>query len=196
MNQELIILSLLTVCIGIITTRQIFQVRHLGTAQIFVITHSVTLLCFLSVQWGLLKFDLSFFYYEKSLRSFFGLIFALYLAMVSLVVIQAKSAKKIKTLWRIPLLGLLVGTYFDLKYVLYIAMGNLFLLLLIPLKHRDQFRYLFLKIWPLSLCLPGLYFLRVDNFVYVNIFVLFCAVASSELIKIVNVNGMLRKFGM
>lgn len=195
MNQEIITLTLLTICIVFVFARQLAQIREFKTPQVFLITHAVAVLSFVVMQWMFLKFDLSFMQFEKSFKTFLALVFSLYLALVSLIVIQDSAAKKIKTLWRIPVLGLLAGTYFELKYVIYIAMGNLILTLLIPFKRKEHFRYLILKLWPFILCFPGLYFLRIENLWYINLFILLCVLISGEVIKIANVNGMFRSVG-
>ena len=193
LNQEIISLSLLTICVVFITGKQLSQLRHFKTAQAFIVTHSVVQILFSTSLWSFLRYDLSLLHFEQCFKALLGLNFSLYLAMISLIVIQDNSAGKIKTLWRIPILGLLAGTYFELKYVIYIAMGNLLLFFIIPFKQKKKFRYLYVKLSPFLALLPGLYFLQIENILYLNLFILFTVYYAQELVKFINVNSMFRR---
>lgn len=70
---------------------------------------------------------------------------SLLVATVGMLAINELNSKKIKTLWRVPVIGLLVGL-FDVQYHRYVVFVLLLIILFILLKNTQRLRILTLRI--------------------------------------------------
>lgn len=84
------------------------------------------------------------------LRVLVGLQALLLLAIESIVIIEKVTIKKVKTLWRLPLIGALLGAYLDLRYLLVVFVGvELFSLILFfrsSIKNHFYYKNKFIKL--------------------------------------------------
>ena len=175
--------------------KQFMQFKKVSTQSVLSILHSVTIGLILGAELFVLYDELSFFIFEKIVKCSLGFIFSTYLCLVCLIIMGTNSSRKIKILWRIPIIGTLTGLYFEMNYLIYILVGYLVLCFAIPFKNRAKFRYLLIKIIPLAFCAVSLYFLNINNLSTLNLTLLICLLASSQLFIISNVNAMFRSMG-
>lgn len=137
---------------------------------------------------------INIFTFRRILKACLGLNFSILLALVSLISIQANDSAKIKTLWRIPIIGLLAAMYLEFRFVKYMILGHIVVMFIIVFKQRNHFRYLIKKMIPIVLAGVFLYFLNPLDLLMVNVFILFSLLASSSLLNLANVNGLVRSW--
>ncbi len=67
--------------------------------------------------------QVDFIAFERLMRGLLGLFFANFTAMISFLGIEKLNNKKIRTLWRLPIIGFFAGIYFEWQYTKLICMG-------------------------------------------------------------------------
>lgn len=176
-------------------SKQLLQIKQIKTQQVLVGLHTASFTTLILSELFLLMDKIHFSLFLNIAKISIAFNFAIYLTLVGLVCIQEAGKKKIRTLLRIPVIGLLTGAYFDFKYVVYICMGQILLLFVIPLSRRLHFRYLIVKLLPFLLCLVFAFFLMQSNLIVINLFVLTTVIVSSGLVTLSIVNSLLNDQG-
>lgn len=103
--------------------------------------------------------------YKLSVAGLFGLVFA----HTVLIRIFPYSKQKSKVIWRIPIISMLVGYYFELKYLPIICAGYLLISVLALLVKAKEYRVIYPKILILIIPVIGLFFIDTNLLWTINI---------------------------
>lgn len=85
--------------------------------------------------------QLSLYYILKIQNTLFGLLGFSILASISLAIIKNVTSKKIKTLWRLPIIGILIGYYLTINDVLYVYLCIEIVIAIILFIKRNEYRF-------------------------------------------------------
>lgn len=117
------------------------QIKKISHPSIFVYLYNLALLSFVIMEL-LLIYD--FIPYQNALlgaKVSLGLVSLMSLSIVAITVLKPITDKKLRTLWRLPLIGVLAAWYLKPMHVIWMFLGVEVLSLLILWKFKDQFRY-------------------------------------------------------
>lgn len=141
MNLDIISTIILFISIFWILFLNVPKFRNLSTSNFFCIF-------FIGGLMAIGVVDILFYLQKLSLHDFLKfrsmgkiLIHAIVLGSVGLLSIEELTPKKVKTLWRIPVLGILLG-FFNLDYHIYIQLSIALLTLFIFVINRGEIRIL------------------------------------------------------
>ena len=183
----------LSLVFSYLSLRQILQIRVIKTEQVMVILSTLAMGVVIVLEYFVLNDQINLLLFERTLRPVLGLIFAIFLTLVILLSMsEGIPKKKMKTLWRIPIIGFLAGLYFELPYVTYICAGNVALCVMICQRNIGSMRYLRVKVIPLILVVIILTFTKIENLAMLNLALLLCIVFGYSLFNLANIQGLIR----
>lgn len=115
-------------------------------------------------------------------------IFAIIFTQTILLKVYPYTKQKIKVLWRIPIIGMLVGYYFEFQYLSFICIGYwLAAMIALCVKYRD-YRVLIPRLAIIVLPAFALFYVKIESLWLLNIVVLFLLLGSRSLNNISIIN--------
>ncbi len=169
--------------------RRIAQLRELRTQQILIIVHSVIVLGIALAEVLLLTDKINLKVFEVLYRSSITTLFSIVLTLISLILLSKFEPKKIRTLWRIPLIGFFSGMYFELKYTPLLCSGYFVLCFVVLFGQRIKYRYLLSKLIMLTPALVGIFYINMNSVAYLNIMLIWFMFTSSFILDAANINS-------
>ena len=118
--------------------------------------------------------------------------FATVTMLVNLIALEKFDSKKIKTLWKIPLIGILAGFYFESKYISLICAGYYGISLFVLWSRRTHFRQIYKALAPLSFVLLGLFIFDIRNVLYFNLLIALFLFLTKKLVSFALINARVR----
>lgn len=189
-NADILSLTLLSIIILVITARQLLKINHFSMQTSLVVVQLVAINLFAVAQWFFILDQISLDLYELLLGSSLSSFAAIVLTMISCLAIDELTKKKKKTLLRIPMIGLLVGMYFEFSYIVLILWGYFAISVIILAKHKNTLHYLSSKmLWALPFVL-GLFYCRINALYTINIVSMGLFLVSYPLMNMTNINSM------
>ncbi len=191
MNVNIDILSLFF--LGFVSfwygSRCLLQINRFKTVEFFITTHVISVWALVASQAVFFQDLISMYHYEQVLKVVVTLLFSLYLALVTLLTLDQLEGKKIKTIWRIPLIGFLAGLYFDLEYIAFICMGHYVILHIILWKRKVYYRYLRrYLIYLLPVCV-ALFFIKTQNIWEFNLIFIWLVVLGNHFLNLAHIRS-------
>lgn len=114
------------------------------------------------------------------------------LTAILMLSIQNLTIKKIKTLWRIPLIGLLCGYSVTFKYLDIVNLGCLLIGLVFLIRKAQYFRFLIRKMIPYIIVSMGIFYFDVNRFWILNIILLLNLVLAGPIFSSLVISEKLR----
>lgn len=139
MNFDLITTVLLSLVTVWLLFTNIMKVNGFKTSEVFSFLFFGTILFVISIEFIFFSQSLSFYKFLEYRSMAVILMHATVLGTIGLLSIQELNSKKIKTIWRLPILGLLLG-FFAINFHLYIQLGIGLITLLVYFKSRSSLR--------------------------------------------------------
>ena len=136
-NIDFFLSTLLLIISLYLILRNVKKFSKWESAQYFVLIPYLAG-CVVSILKLIYMFDLfSFLHIMKAQSAVALVIWSSFAATMSLLVIQNMTKQKVKVLWRLPILGLFAGMYFEWKYIGFISLGYFALITFISVKRRQ-----------------------------------------------------------
>ncbi len=170
--------------------RLLFQLSELKTNQVLVIAHCA-LVWFLGATQVLFYTDkISYAQHELALKTSLVGIFSIFMTLICILAIKNLSARKIKTLWRVPILGILVGMYFEWKYIPLICTGYCVVAAIILLKDKIRLRFLLKKAILMILAGFLVFIVTPGQLLFINLFLILVLMASFPILNMANITSL------
>ena len=171
--------------------RYYLKIKTWGTVQVFGIMQLVAIL-WIGLSQLMLQFDiLNYTVYVQIEKSCLALVYSLFLGLIGLSTIENYTAKKIKTLWKTPLLGLFAGMLLEMRYVYLLSFGFFAISLYLLFKDR-KFRFLLRKFISLSPAVVSMFFLKPGDLFLLNGILLWIVILGADILNTTHVSSLLR----
>ncbi len=145
MNLDFIISTFLILLASTMFVLILVRLRGINTAKLFALFFHLTAIAMSVVSLAFFTEEIVFSEFNTYRSNGFIILQSFILAGVSLLSINGISSKKVKTVWRIPIIGVLLG-FFDSVYHNIITFACLTLILFVFLKNRSTLRIIGLRI--------------------------------------------------
>lgn len=122
-------------------TRVLLQLKKINKENGFILIFCLSLIGIVISEGFIIFADSALTPYELAFRLCLGAFSGSSLAVTAMTVMDNISVKKVKTLWRLPLVGMLLAWYLKGNYVFWIFSGLEVLSLFIFFKYKDQYLY-------------------------------------------------------
>lgn len=127
----------------IFTYKNFYHLKKMNGKKVFLLLLNLSLLALIVVE-----FDLVFKIWNREKSQFFfklalGLFSGTSIALTGCTIIRDFNSKKIKTLWRLPVIGLLAGWATQPEYIFLLPVSVEGLSLIILNKFRQEYKYSF-----------------------------------------------------
>ena len=169
--------------------RHMSQIREIKTQQFLIIVQFVACIIFITSELLLLNDIINILRFEYIFKVIVTTILAINLTHISLIVMNIPTKKKIKTLWRIPLTGLLAGMYFEFKYIPLICLGYLALCFVVLWGERVKYRYLLSKLLLFIPAMMGIFYISMNLLASLNILLLWILGSCSFVMTASSINS-------
>lgn len=189
MNIDTISLTILIIFNLFLGFRCVRQIKQIKTQQFLYVLLCVMIFGVAISEVALLVDQISFRHFELVFKTSITTTFSIFMTLISFIAINQLTAKKIKTLWRIPLTGFFAGLYFELKYMAMICAAYYFINFVILWKERVKFRYLISKLVLLFPAIVGIFYVELNNLYILNIILLWVIIFGSPIITLANINS-------
>jgi len=117
-------------------------------------------------------------------------IFSIYLAQSSFMAVKELTKGKTRTIWRIPVIGICAGGYFELKYISLICAAYLALCFVVLWSNRVRYRYLVSKLIFLIPAGVGIFYVDMNFLWFLNIILVWLIIFGSPVLTMANINSM------
>jgi len=135
--------TILFFLILIFTYKNFYHLKKLDNKTFFLILFNISLIGIITTEFDLLytfwNIERSTFLFKLSLGLFTGMS----VVLTACTIIKDFSLKKIKTLWRLPLIGLLIGWSVKIDYLFLVPVIGEGISLIILNKFRQEYQYSF-----------------------------------------------------
>jgi len=135
--------TILLFLILIFTYKNFYHLKKLDNKTFFLILFNISLIGIITTEFDLLytfwNIERSTFLFKLSLGLFTGMS----VVLTACTIIKDFSLKKIKTLWRLPLIGLLIGWSVKIDYLFLVPVIGEGISLIILNKFRQEYQYSF-----------------------------------------------------
>lgn len=164
-----VIASAILVFTGLIS---LIRLKKFSTYAVFNLLFYLSALSLLIFEFLCLSNKLSYFKFMDFLSITLTLKNSLLIAVMGILIIREQTPKKMKTLWRVPIIGFLLG-YMGGEYLVVVNLGLYAVTLFLFFMNRKDLRMLFPYIIMLGVVFIGFYFVRNHNFWYLNTVLIF-----------------------
>lgn len=185
MNFDLITTLILSLVTFILFATNLFKVKKIRTVEFFSFGFLGSAIFINTIEYYLFFKDLSLYKFIEFRSMSVISMHAIFLATLSLLSIENLNSKKIKTIWRLPILGFLMG-FFAYNFHLHIHLGIGLITLFVYLKNRYKLRILMRVVTIHLACLVG--FLATPN----HLFWMYNLILIIYLLNLRNIWDMLR----
>ncbi len=135
---------------------------------------------------------LNYLILQKVQGSAFLLLWSSLVTFLSLLSIRQVTAQKVKVLWRIPILGLLAGAYFEWKYIGFIVIGYFILFAILVLRNKDLFASFGAQLFFISPLVMYPFFHSIQTMgIFFCLFIYFYII-TQKINECVNIKGLLK----
>lgn len=135
--------TILFFLILIFTYKNFYHLKKIDNKTFFLILFNISLIGIITTEFDLLytfwNIERSTFLFKLSLGLFTGMS----VVLTACTIIKDFSLKKIKTLWRLPLIGLLIGWSVKIDYLFLVPVIGEGISLIILNKFRQEYQYSF-----------------------------------------------------
>ena len=144
------------------------KIRQFNTANALSTIYFITFIGFALIEVGFFAQKLNFLEFIRYKKMSIVVLQALILSGVGILSVTHLNSKKIKTIWRIPLIGILLS-YFSLEFLQPIQLGFSLVTFFVFWINRTKLRILLANLIVHLLLSISLYFLTPDNFWVLNL---------------------------
>jgi len=149
------------------------KIRKFNTTSTFMVLFYICLSSLIVLEVLCIMDNIHFLKFQAFIAIIISTLNAIVLSLFIMLSIDEISPKKIKTIWRIPMIGFLLG-FLNLDYQFYVNLGLWSVIFLILIKNSKKLRILTGKMVALFIWVVSLYFVRENSFWYLNsVFIFF-----------------------
>ena len=162
------------------------KIKKMNTPHGFMILFYTGLISLIVVEGLCLVDHINYIKFEVFVGVILPMLNSIVLAIYAFFIIDERTPKKMKTLWRLPIIGLLLG-YMGPDYQLYVNFGLYIVTLFIFIKNYQKLRILTGNMFALFIWVVSLSFIRENGFWYLNIILLFFNIITYKLWNMISI---------